>query len=62
MRDDQHTFINRLRILASLDGDELEPKIGNRWLLLRDDPFFFLITADTQTANIVWRAIIKRET
>jgi len=63
MPDDQHTFINRLRILMSLDRHELEPDLTwEQWRRFRTDPFRFLIRADDPTADAIWHAIVKRET
>ena len=56
---DQHQFLNRLRILRSIDHYEV-PMIGS-WSKFRDDPYEYLISCSPLEAGHIWDAIVKRE-
>ena len=59
---ERHAFINRLRILHSLDRHEIAPIRTADWIPFRDDPARFLIRADDSTAARIMDAIERRET
>ena len=57
---ERHQFLNRLRVLHSLDQAELGMS-GDRWLLFREHPARFLIRADGATAARIMDAVERRE-
>lgn len=62
---ERHTFINRLRILHSIDIGELEAagiEWKGDWVRFMDNPFRYLMRCDDGTAEAIWRAIEARET
>ena len=52
-------FLNRLRILRSLDEAEV-PDV-TRWPQFRDDPYLYLISCLPAEAEHIWAALNKRE-
>lgn len=60
-------FHNALRVLLNIDRDELERAgiIGhadhNAWGTFKRDPYRFLIRADDETAEKLWRLIEARQ-
>ena len=52
-------FMNRLRILRSLDGLEV-PHVAS-WPEFRDDPYEYLISCPDDEAEHIWTALRKRE-
>ena len=52
-------FLNRLRILRSLDLDEVRDVTS--WLDFRYDPYEYLISCEDDEAEHIWTALIKRE-
>ena len=61
MNPDQHTFINRLRILNSIDCGEVMGLSVDRWKIFSADPYRFLMQCDDQTAESIWRSVERRE-
>lgn len=62
----QNEFHNGLRILRSVDRDELEASLNERlpdrkWEKFSDDPYRFFIGADDETADAIWRCIAARQ-
>ena len=51
-------FLNRLRILRSLDQHEV-PAVW--WHQFRDDPYEYLIRCPDDEAEHIWTALRKRE-
>lgn len=60
-------FMNALRILRSIDGDELDRALGRpcnfdvKWRKFSTDPFYFLIHADDETVDAIWLIIERRQ-
>ena len=52
-------FLNRLRILRSIDACEL-PGVGS-WSEFRDGPYEYLISCPPAEAEHIWTALRKRE-
>ena len=52
-------FLNRLRILRSLDAAEV-PDLP-LWADFRDDPYEYLIRCSHAEAEHIWTALRKRE-
>ena len=52
-------FLNRLRILRSLDSCEV-PNLGS-WASFRNDPYYYVITCSDDDAAAIWTALRKRE-
>ena len=52
-------FLNRLRILRSLDRCEVPEVMG--WVDFRDDPLGHLISCPDDEAEHIWTALRKRE-
>ena len=52
-------FLNRLRILRSLDYNEV-PYVTS-WLDFRDDPYEYTISCQDDEAEHIWTALRKRE-
>ena len=55
---DFERFLNRLRILRSLDGYEVAV---TDWEHFRDDPYGYLISCPDDEAANIWTALRKRE-
>lgn len=55
-------FVNRLRLLRSLDYHELDGMTETMWARFRDSPYMTLMAMDERNSGIVWRALRKRET
>ena len=53
-------FINRLRIIASIDADELEDAGIFDWKDFQRDPYKWLMRADDEKAAKLWALIEKR--
>ena len=60
-------FMNALRILLSIDGDELDRALGRpgdfdvKWCKFSTYPFYFLIHADDETVDAIWSIIERRQ-
>ena len=52
-------FVNRLRILRSIDHFEV-PEIEG-WRRFREDPYEYLIQSSREDTERIWRALRKRE-
>jgi hypothetical protein len=52
-------FINQVKILRSLDRDEIGMQ-QHEWSKFRDDPIHFLVRANDQTADLIWAAVVAR--
>lgn len=65
MPDELQQFLNRMKILRSLDRHEVAagafPETA-RWMQFQVDPEDYFIRADDPTQAAIWAAIIKRET
>ena len=60
-RDLRAEFLNRLRRLHNIDGDQLPELEGYDWISFRDDPpRYFMRCNDTQAAAI-WREVERRQ-
>ena len=61
--EDMGVFLNRLRILRSLDAFEVPLLAGNwpEWRKFRDDPSEYLISCPPDEAEHIWTALRKRE-
>ena len=59
MKSDLHQFINRLRILRSIDGFEVSG-IDNQENFIRE-PFEYLVRASPKDSAIIFEAILRRE-
>ena len=60
-RDLRAEFLNRLRSLHNIDGDQLPELEGYDWISFRDDPpRYFMRCNDTQAAAI-WREVERRQ-
>lgn len=57
----QHELHNALRILTSMDADEVPFLDGARWQAFRTDPFRFFIRCDQETCDALWRVIEARQ-
>lgn len=63
---DLRGFHNRLRVMISIDRDELEAAgviargDHNAWGTFQRDPFRWLIRADDETADKLWSVIERR--
>ena len=57
--NDLGQFLNRLRILRSLDGYEV-PNVTN-WPRFRDGPYEYLISCPPAEAEYIWAALKERE-
>lgn len=64
-RDDQARFLNRIKIMISLDQHEIRPSGGpmtdSVYTRFVADPFRFMMRCDDQTAAAIWRAVVARE-
>ena len=58
---DFERFLNRLRILRSLDRDEVPDVSWPGWLAFQDNPYEYLITCHDDEAKHIWTALRKRE-
>ena len=62
---DFERFLNRLRILRSLDLDDVrlcnDDASVTSWLKFRDDPSEYLISCPPDEAEHIWTALRKRE-
>ena len=56
---DSERFLNRLRILRSLDGHEV-PDVIN-WPWFRNSPYEYLTCCPDAEAEHIWTALRKRE-
>ncbi len=54
-------FLNALRILHSIDHNEVPFLSAERWASFRDDPFLFLMRADDETTQRIWSIIEGRQ-
>lgn len=59
--DELQTFLNRVKLLISLDQHEVKMR-GGVYEKFSADPFRFLIRCDDPTQAAIWAAIVKRET
>jgi hypothetical protein len=57
----QRDFLNAMRILTSIDRDEVPFLDGPRWHAFRTDPFRFMIRADDKTADAIYGIIERRQ-
>jgi hypothetical protein len=61
-KDERHTFINRLRIMHSLDLHEIAGMPLDQWGRFSANPYLFLMGADGPAQAAIWDAIKARET
>ena len=59
IRNDRDQFLNRLRILRSIDAIEV-PDVAC-WPDFRDDPYEYVIRCSDADAAHIWTALRKRE-
>ena len=58
--EDMGVFLNRLRILRSLDAFEV-PLLAGNWPEFRDGPYEYIISCPPDEAEHIWTALRKRE-
>lgn len=61
MPDELQTFLNRLKLLSSIDLHEIEGMTEATWCVFSLRPYEFFIRADDPTQAAIWAAIMKRE-
>ena len=61
LKDAQHRFVNRIRILYNIDRDRLPELSVSEWVKFRERPADFLIRADDETAEVIFRELLIRE-
>jgi hypothetical protein len=54
-------FLNRVRSLFNIDGDQLPELDRDEWRSFRDDPVRFFMRADDWQAAAIWREVEKRQ-
>lgn len=54
-------FLNRLRTLFNIDGDEMDELSEQQQLRFVDDPARYLIRANEKHSDAIWREIEKRQ-
>lgn len=59
--DARDWFANALRILHSIDHDEVSAFDDARWTRFRDDPVRFFLRADDDTQAYLWGIICTRQ-
>ena len=57
---DRERFLNRLRILRSLDHVDMMSQL-KEWMDFRDDPYEYVISCSDEEAAVIWTALRKRE-
>ena len=60
---EKREFHNALRVLRSIDRDEIDARMTVRdWERFRDGPYEFFIKCDDQTCDAIWTATQRRMT
>ena len=58
---ERHQFLNRIRSLFCIDAWDLPELTDAQRTAFVADPVKFLIHADDATADVIWRAVQKRQ-
>jgi hypothetical protein len=58
---EQAAFLNRLRSLLNIEGDQLPELTREQQARFMADPFRFFVRADDEKAAAIWREIEKRQ-
>ena len=58
---ERHKFQNRLRILRSIDGVEVEDLSTPSEVKFLIDPYEFFIRCSDQDAEVIFKALLRRE-
>ena len=62
MTTDFERFLNRLRILRSIDKHEIPLASWKTWWEFQDNPYEYLIRCQPDEAEQIWAALRKRDT